>query len=76
MIYYNMENNEFTKDNIVNSIIGQFIERSNIGFQKYGKTLDRDDLDTLEWIEHAKQESMDFILYLEKLKTKINASSK
>ena len=59
---------EFTSDTIVNSIITQFIDRSNVGIEKYGKTLDRDDLNTFEWIEHAKQEAMDFILYLEKLK--------
>ncbi len=66
---------EFTSDTIVNSIITQFIDRSNVGIEKYGKTLDRDDLNTLEWIEHAKQEAMDFILYLEKLKHTISQKS-
>jgi hypothetical protein len=66
-----MDNTTFTEDTVVNSIISQFIDRSNVGIKKYGKTLDRDDLDTLEWIEHAKQEAMDFILYLEKLKNRL-----
>jgi hypothetical protein len=66
-----MDNTTFTEDTVVNSIISQFIDRSNVGIKKYGKTLDRDDLDTLEWIEHAKQEAMDFILYLEKLKIRL-----
>lgn len=56
------------KDQIVESVINQFKQRSEVGIAKYGTTLDRNDLSTLEWIEHAKQESMDFILYLEKLK--------
>ena len=30
--------------------------------------LDRTDLSLIEWIEHAKQEHMDAILYLEKIK--------
>jgi hypothetical protein len=60
---------DYTKDSIVNSIISQFIERSNFGVAKYGTTLDRNDLSLLEWIEHAKQEHMDAILYLEKIKT-------
>ena len=55
-------------DNIVTSIIKQFEERSAKGKEKYGTDLDRTDLSLLEWVEHAKQEHMDAILYLEKLK--------
>ena len=55
-------------DTIVDSIIDQFISRASFGKTKYGVDLDRDDLNVLEWIEHAKQEHMDAILYLEKLK--------
>lgn len=55
-------------DSIVTSIITQFKERSVKGKVKYGVDLDRKDLSLLEWIEHAKQEHMDAILYLEKIK--------
>ena len=55
-------------DSIVLSIIKQFEERSVKGKEKYGTDLDRTDLSLLDWIEHAKQEHMDAILYLEKLK--------
>jgi len=55
-------------DSIVLSIIKQFEERSVKGKEKYGTDLDRTDLSILDWIEHAKQEHMDAILYLEKLK--------
>ena len=55
-------------DSIVTSIIKQFEDRSTAGKKKYGTDLDRQDLSLLEWIEHAKQEHMDAILYLEKLK--------
>ena len=55
-------------DSVVTSIINQFIERSEKGKVKYGVDLDRKDLSLLEWIEHAKQEHMDAILYLEKIK--------
>ncbi len=64
-------NNSYCSDSIVNSVIGAFIGRSNIGLQKYGTTLDRDDLSVLDWIQHAQEEHMDAILYLEKLKTKL-----
>ena len=55
-------------DSIVASIIKQFEERSIKGKEKYGTDLDRIDLSLVEWIEHAKQEHMDAILYLEKIK--------
>ena len=55
-------------DSIVASIIKQFEDRSTAGKKKYGTDLDRQDLSLLDWIEHVKQEHMDAILYLEKLK--------
>ena len=55
-------------DSIVASIIKQFEDRCVAGKKKYGTDLDRQDLSLLDWIEHAKQEHMDAILYLEKLK--------
>jgi len=61
-------------DSIVTSIIGQFRSRAVQGKAKYGVDLDRNDLSLLEWIEHAKQEHMDAILYLEKIKQEYIAS--
>ena len=56
------------KDSIVESVIEQFKQRSEVGKVKYGITLDRTDLTRLEWLNHAQQEAMDMIVYLEKLK--------
>lgn len=56
------------RDYIVESIIAKFQKRSVFGLSKYGTTLDRTDLSTLDWINHAQEELMDGILYLEKLK--------
>jgi hypothetical protein len=56
------------KDTIVESVIEQFKQRSEVGINKYGVTLDRTDLTRLEWLQHAQEEAMDLILYLEKLK--------
>lgn len=58
----------FTNDAIVNTVINSFISRSNLGFKKYGKTLERTDLDTFDWVNHTQEELMDAILYLERLK--------
>ena len=55
-------------DSVVNAVIKKFLQRSELGQKKYGTTLDRTDLKTLDWIQHAQEEFMDGILYLEKLK--------
>ena len=67
---YSTENSRlvFKTDSIVDSIIDQFIDRASFGKVKYNTDLDRDDLSVPDWIEHAQQELMDGILYLEKLK--------
>lgn len=59
-------------DSVVDSIVDNFISRAKKGENKYGQTLDRNDLSVLEWIDHAQQELMDGILYLEKLKKTLN----
>jgi len=55
-------------DSVVTSVVQSFLQRADFGFKKYGKTMDRDDLTMLQWIQHAQEEHMDAILYLEKLK--------
>jgi len=74
--YYENSDGKLEKlDSVVTSVIDQFTQRSLVGQKKYGTDLDRKDLTTLEWIEHAKQELMDGILYLEKLKQELSAKS-
>jgi hypothetical protein len=60
------------KDSIVESVVNQFKQRSQVGINKYGVTLDRNDLSTLEWLKHLQEELMDATLYIEKLKSKLN----
>ena len=55
-------------DSIVTTIIAKFKIRSELGKAKYGTDLDRTDLSVLDWINHAQEEHMDAILYLEKLR--------
>ncbi len=56
------------QDSVVQSVINKFKQRSEVGIKKYNTTLDREDLTEKEWINHAQEEAMDLILYLEKLK--------
>jgi hypothetical protein len=55
-------------DSCVKSVIEKFIVRADFGKNKYGTDLDRTDLEVIDWINHAQEEHMDAILYLEKLK--------
>ena len=58
----------YTPDSIIQNIINKFLDRGKLGLKKYNTNLDRDDLSVVNWIEHAQEEAMDLILYLEKLK--------
>jgi hypothetical protein len=62
-------------DSVVQAVIAKFAQRSELGKLKYGVTLDRTDLSTLDWIQHAQEELMDAILYLEKLKKTLGEKS-
>ncbi len=57
-------------DTVVESVINKFRERSETGIKKYGKTLDRDDLNFIDWITHLQEELMDATIYIEVLKGK------
>ena len=60
--------NQQIEDKIVLRVLARFNERSQVGIAKYNTTLERTDLSTLEWLTHAQEEAMDFVLYLERLK--------
>ena len=63
-------------DSVVKAIVDKFLQRSAMGRAKYGTDLDRTDLGILDWINHAQEEHMDAILYLEKLKRVYKESPK
>ena len=60
--------NKEIKDNIVESVIEKYIDRSEKGIEKYGTTLQNNLLTFDEWITHLQEELMDATLYLEKIK--------
>lgn len=55
-------------DPIVESVVSNFRSRSKVGIEKYGTTLHDNPDGFYSWIQHAQEEAMDFILYLEKIK--------
>ena len=66
--------NQLIEDQIVIRVLSRFSERSQVGINKYKTTLERTDLSTLEWLTHAQEEAMDFVLYLERLKDEYRGS--
>lgn len=49
------------------SVISKIRERAEVGKNKYGVTMERDDLTTKEWLVHLQEELMDAVVYLEKV---------
>lgn len=64
----NLEFNLHTEDPVVNNVINKFITRSAEGMKKYGLTMRANPLDFMAWAQHAQEEAMDFILYIERLR--------
>lgn len=42
------------------------------GYAKYGTTVKQQDYTTQQWINHASEEAMDFVVYLQTLATKMD----
>jgi hypothetical protein len=63
-------------DPIVIKVLAKYYERSQLGIEKYGRTLDRDDLSLTDWLNHLQEELMDATLYIEKLKADVKQAQK
>jgi len=64
--YYDREKDR--QDSYVQSEKEKFEQRSQTGIKKYNTTLERNDLNFLDWLNHLQEELMDATLYIEKLK--------
>jgi hypothetical protein len=60
------------RDPIVEQVVDKFVERSDVGFKKYGVTLQEEDakgIKTLyDYLNDTQEELMDAILYLQTAK--------
>jgi len=52
---------------VENKVCIKILDRAEVGENKYGKTMERTDLSTIDWIKHAQEEAMDLAVYLEKI---------
>ena len=56
------------RDPVVQRVVNKFVSRSDVGFAKYGVTLEDDKSNIFQWVNHLQEELMDAVLYLQKLK--------
>ena len=56
------------RDPVVKRVVNKFVTRSDVGYAKYGVTLDKDPSEMFEWLNHLQEELMDAVLYLQKAK--------
>jgi len=63
------------RDPVVRRVCQKFVGRSNVGYEKYGVTLEDDPSEMLTWLNHLQEELMDAVLYLQKAKEKYEAQS-
>ena len=56
------------RDPVVERVVNKFVSRSDVGFKKYGVTLDKDPSEMFAWLNHLQEELMDAVLYLQKAK--------
>ena len=58
-----------TEDPIIEKVCDQLVSRSDVGYKKYGVTLDEDVPDLQKWLQHLQEELLDAANYVEKLKS-------
>lgn len=56
------------RDPVVERVVDKFVSRSDVGYKKYGVTLQDDPSNIFAWVNHLQEELMDAVLYLQKLK--------
>ena len=57
------------RDEVVKNVVDKFVDRSNIGYQKYGRTLNDERIgkhkDLAGYLNDIQEELMDAILYIQ-----------
>lgn len=67
----NSEQTTTFTDSVVFEIIKEFGARAQKGYDKYGTDMDRTDLSVADWCQHLREELMDGLVYLTRLKRDI-----
>jgi hypothetical protein len=66
----------YFRDPVVERVVNKFVQRSNVGFEKYGRTLDNERTgghkNLFGYINDVQEELMDAILYLQAAKEELS----
>ena len=68
------------RDEVVKNVIDKFVERSNVGYQKYGQTLHSERTsgvkDLAAYLNDIQEELMDAILYIQAAREELSDEKK
>ena len=68
------------RDPVVERVVDKFVSRSDLGFEKYGRTLDAERTgghkDLLGYLNDIQEELMDAILYIQTAREELNEKYK
>ena len=67
-----MDQNQIKDKNVFN-VVCQYAYRAQHGFQKYGTTTERTDIDLQGWLQHLQEELMDATVYIERIKHELKS---
>lgn len=62
---------EIKTNTVLNAVNALLIKQTEKGVQKYGQSVTPAKLTTVAWLEHAQEELVDTLVYLECLKQKL-----
>jgi len=60
----------------LDAVIKDMRDRESLGLKKYGCTVDREDLNMIDWLQHAYEETLDKALYLKSAIRNYDSSKK
>jgi hypothetical protein len=68
------------RDEVVKNVVDKFVERSNVGYQKYGQTLHNERTsgvkDLAAYLNDIQEELMDAILYIQTAREELEDDKK
>lgn len=57
------------RDKIIERVVNKIKSRSDVGYKKYGVTLEDDEQTLDTWLNHLQEELMDAVNYIEKARS-------
>ena len=63
-------------DEVIDRVLKKFIKRADRGMVEYGVSMAENSGDLMYWLDHAIEEAMDLVNYLERIKMKVEKASR